>query len=55
MKKLLPPQAILDLRQLLKNEIAEKTIDAMSDEDISYIGIFMLEVYQQVLYIKSRS
>jgi hypothetical protein len=52
MTKLMSEQAIRELRDILKKEIKSKTIDIMTDEEISYIGFFFLEVYVQSLHIR---
>jgi hypothetical protein len=49
MTKLMTQQAILELRELLEREIDPLTIKTMTDEDISYIGFFLLEVFVQGL------
>lgn len=46
-------QAIRELREILQKEINPKTVRRMTDEEISYIGFFILEIYVQGLNIRS--
>jgi hypothetical protein len=54
MTKLMSDQAIRELRELLEKEIDSKTITAMTDEEISYLGFFFLEVFKQGLNRRNR-
>lgn len=47
--------AIKDLRETLKLEIGSSSSDKMSDDDLNYIGSFLLEVYKQGLKRRSVS
>ena len=42
-------EAIKDLRKTLEQEINSKSVNEMSDEDLNYIGSFLLEVFKQGL------
>jgi hypothetical protein len=55
MSKLLSQPAIAELRYLLSKEITPSIIEDMTDEEISYIGFFLLEVFVQGLYIRNKS
>lgn len=52
MTKLMSDQAIRELREHLEKDIHPKTVQSMSDEEISYIGFFLLEVFVQGLNTK---
>ena len=54
MTKLMSEQAIRELRELLEKEIDSQTVNAMTDEDISFIGFFFLEIFKQGLNIRNR-
>ncbi len=54
MSKLLSDQAIQELRELLGKEMNPQTVKAMTDEEISYIGFFFLEVFVQGLNTRNR-
>lgn len=55
MSKLLSQPAIEELRYLLSKEITPSIVEEMTDEEISYIGFFLLEVFVQGLYIRNKS
>lgn len=55
MTTLLSPRAIEELRELLAKEIKPSTVEHMTDEEISFIGFFLLEVYVQGLHIRNKS
>jgi hypothetical protein len=50
MTRLMSDKAIRELRELLAKEINPKTIQTMTDEEISSIGFFFLEIFQQGFY-----
>lgn len=54
MTKLMSDQAIQELRELLEKEIDPKIVQSMTDEDISYIGFFLLEVFVQGLNTRNQ-
>jgi hypothetical protein len=49
MTKLMTQPAIADLRYLLSKDVDPKIIEQMTDDDISFIGFFLLEVFIQGL------
>lgn len=54
MTKLMSDQAIRELRELLEKDIDPNIIQAMTDEEISYLGFFFLEVFKQGLDMRSK-
>lgn len=55
MAKLLSDQAIRELRELLEKEIDPKTVASMTDEEISALGFFFLEIFRQGFYKSKNS
>ena len=55
MSKLLSEAAISELRVLLMKEVNPKIINEMTDEEISFIGFFLLEVFVQGLYARNKA
>lgn len=55
MTTLLSDRAIEELRELLAKEIKPSTVEDMTDEEISFIGFFLLEVFVQGLHTRNNS
>ena len=55
MTTLLSDRAIKELRELLAKEIKPSTVEDMTDEEISFIGFFLLEVFVQGLHTRNNS